>query len=474
MNSTYLSRERYLPARTAARNFGSAAQNVFASASREFWVVVGLTALHAPVGLLFYNFKSAAVLHAYLTLALGLYFVFENKPNSLIKIAYLTAYLTGVEVLWRMADAPIFWEYGKYAISLVLFAAIARSGAKKIAVLPLIYFALLIPACFVTLFGNDLNTARGKISSNISGPLVIAACCCFFSVIQLNWRQVRRLFIALIIPISTVAFTALFYTVSNPEISFNTESNHATSGGFGPNQVSSILGLGSFVALMLLILMNNQYKFKILFAVLALFLAAQSVLTFSRGGMYNVIGAVAIVILVQARDIKKTVSILIPVLLITVLFIAFIFPLLNDFTGGLLQERFESTDPANRVEIIESDFQILFENPVLGIGIGEAKIYRQQIFSYVMNSHTEFTRLISEHGLFGIAAIVMLVVMSLFGFQKQKTPFGKAIVAGAVVWSCLYMLNSGMRLSAPGFFWGLAYISLIPLKSAFRKNQNSE
>jgi hypothetical protein len=53
-------------------------------------------------------------------------------------------------------------------------------------------------------------------------------------------------------PAVSIAALALFGILTNPDITFNTESNFATSGGFGPNQVSSMLGLGALSLLFFL------------------------------------------------------------------------------------------------------------------------------------------------------------------------------------------------------------------------------
>lgn len=435
------------------------------SPRREFLLILLITVLHAPLGIILYSFPLATVIHPLAVLVIGLYFAFENKPESPLKVVYAIAYLTGVEVLWRMSNSPVFWEFGKYAIVLIMLVAIAKRGFQKVAVLPLVYFILLVPSCILTLLINDFDQARSQLSSNMSGPLSLFVSCWFFSGLTLNWIQIRRVFFALMIPALSVAVATLFYIANTPEISFNTESNHATSGGFGPNQVSSALGLGAFAALMCLILMNNHHKFKIYFVISTIFLAAQSVLTFSRGGIYNVVGAILIVGVMQVKDFKKALNMAVPLVLITTLFALFVFPLLNNFTGGMLQERFESTDSSNRLEIVESDVQILLENPLLGIGVGEAKYYRKQIFSAAVASHTEFSRLVSEHGLFGVAALIVLFLTTIINFNRQKTNFGKALVIGAVAWSSLYMLNSGMRLAAPALMWGISFVTVVRLQT---------
>ncbi len=431
------------------------------SFKREFCLVILLSLLHLPLGILLYNSPLFGLLHPLGILCVGLYFAFQDESESWHGVAYATAYLTGSEILWRMSESLIFWEFGKYGISFIMITAIVRRGLSKIPILPTVYFVLLLPACFLTLFNSELSEARSELSSNLSGPLLLFVSCVFFSYLQFDWWQVRRFFFALLLPGLSVGATTLFYTVTTPDIAFNTESNLATSGGFGPNQVSAILGLGVFSALFCLIMLHNYLGFKIYLAIAAIFLAVQSMLTFSRGGIYNALGAIGVVVLMQSGDFKKIAGILTSLILLTAIFMIFLFPVINDFTGGLLQERFEDTGTTNRSEIIETDFQILAENPIFGVGVGEAKFYRKQISNQNAASHTEFVRLVSEHGLLGIAALVVLFAMAVMNFMKQESLFGKTLVIGVIFWSSFYMLNSGMRLSIPAFIWGFSFVEIV-------------
>lgn len=443
--------------------------------NRELWIVALLSVLHLPLGILFYNSWLFGVFHSLSIFGVGLYFAFQIDTDSLNKAAYTVAYLAGVEVLWRMAESVVFWEFGKYAASLIMLTAIFRRGSPRVTILPLVYFALLVPACILTLLNSEWLEARSEISSNISGPFSLFVSCWFFSQLEFNWLQVRRFMWALIIPSLSVGATTFFYTVSTADISFNTESNIATSGGFGPNQVSSILGLGAFCSLTCLILMNNHFKYKIYFGLTAIFLAAQSVMTFSRGGMYNVIGGIIAVILIQALDVKKALKTVFPLLMLTAIFLLFIFPILDNFTGGLLQQRFEDTGTTNRAEIVETDLEILFENPVFGVGVGEAKQRRREILQYKAASHTEFARLVSEHGLFGVAAITALLLMTIINFSRQESIFGKALIIGLVTWSSLYMFGTGMRLAIPALLWGFSFISIVSVqktRNVFQRSDN--
>lgn len=428
-----------------------------------------LTFLHLPLGVFLYSAGLLGIIHPLAVFGLGMYWAFSKKVK-LDRIAYLTAYLVGFEIIWRMAQTPIFWEFGKYGSSLIMIAALLNRKHYKIPVMPAAFIILLIPACLITLVTYDLSFARERISFNFSGPAFLFVSCWFFYHLKVVNLQIKELLIFLLIPLFTVAATTLFYTVSSEDILFSNESNVSTSGGFGPNQVSSMLGLGVFITLACYLLYKNDLKFKLYFAIGALFLAAQSVLTFSRGGIYNALGAIGILILFQLQNISEIAKKIVPFILFFVIFLALIFPFLDDFTGGKLLERFEETGTTGRMELIEADFEILAEDPIWGVGLGNANQYRESILGKQALSHTEFSRLISEHGLFGILALIMLIAIAVNNFFRQNSVFGRALIAGVVLWCCLFMLNAGMRLAAPSFLWGFSFINIVGVQPGQRKN----
>ena len=267
--------------------------------SREFRILLLATLLHIPLGLLFYKSARLGVVSAIAAFSVGMYFAL-NKHYKIEYVAYVVVYIVGAEVLWRMASVPVFWEFGKYATVAVMTAALVRRGLYKIPTLPLVYFALLLPSVILTFSYFDLPEARDTLSFNLSGPLCLFVSCWFFSYIKLNQIQLRRLFLVLLVPAITVACAALIFTVTAEEIVFNTESNAATSGGFGPNQVSSLLGLGVFAAAACYVLFKNNSKYKLYLAGSIILLASQSIMTFSRGGIYNAIGGITVLALFQS------------------------------------------------------------------------------------------------------------------------------------------------------------------------------
>jgi hypothetical protein len=428
--------------------------------SREFRLTLLFSLAHLPLGVLLYNAGPFALLHPMAVFSVGIAWAFQ-KRTKLDRIALVVGYLIGAEVLWRMAKIPVPWEFGKYGSAAIIFIALMNRRPFKVPHLPLVYFLVLIPACIFPIIELNLSDARQHISFTLSGPLLLGMSCWFFANVKTTPLRLRRLIFAILVPLLSVACATLFYTVTAEDLYFNTESNFATSGGFGPNQVSTMLGLGVFIAACCLINFKLDAKFKIFLGIAAVFFAAQSVLTFSRGGIYSAVGASLALVFFHFRNLGEGVKRMLPILALAAVFFWFVFPALDDFTGGKLQERFEDTGTSNRVEIAQSDFDLFFEYPIFGVGVGLADEYRRRLYGYGAGSHTEFSRLISEHGIFGIAALISLSAMAIVNFKRQQSTFGRALVVGLSVWCVLFMINAGMRLAAPSYLWGMTFMTIV-------------
>lgn len=444
-------------------------QIVFPRTMEKFKLPILLLALHAPLGLAFYSSGTLGFLHQWGVFALGLYWAL-NKKEKLEKAAFAAAYIIGAEVLWRMSNVTTFWEFGKYAAALIMIAALVQRGLWQIPSLPMLYFLLLLPSCLLTFAGKSLSEGREIISFNLSGPFLLFVSCWFFSHLKISMTSLKKFIFALIIPIFSVLVTTMFYTVTTEEIFFGTGSNFATSGGFGPNQVSAILGLGAFAGIIFCLLLKSSVRQTAFAAGLILLFSAQSMLTFSRGGMYSAVGATAIALFFMMQNVKESIGRMLPLALIVIIFLLVVFPFLNDFTGGTIGERFENSDSTHRVEILESDLWIFAENPVFGIGVGEAYANRERFLGFKAVSHTEFTRMISEHGIFGVFSLAALILMIFSTLKTKKSALEKALASGFTAWSILFMMNAGMRLAAPSVLWGAAFLTLV---SVPEKRENS-
>jgi hypothetical protein len=422
------------------------------------FVAVLFVAAHAPLALAMRQVGQLATLHALAVFAFGFAVaVFGRRP---MQVGYVAAYITGAEVLWRMSDAQVPWEFGKYSIVVLFVAALARVPRLRLPAPPLVYFALLLPAALLTLANLSAEDARQQISFNLSGPLALAACAAFFAHVKLSREQLYKTFLMLLAPVVGVACVALFGVVTAANLSFGTEANSAASGGFGPNQVSAVLGLGALVAFWFVMDAKADWRARAFAFAAMIFMVVQSALTFSRGGLYSAGGAIVLAALFLLRSPRARATLVAFVALLSVVTYFFVMPHLDAATNGALFERFQDTSLTGRDVLIQADLGIWLKNPVWGVGPGRSALMHLALFRDSA-SHTEFSRMLAEHGALGLASMLLLSAMALRNVSRARTAAGKAVAASLVGWAFLFMLNVAMRTVAPSFLIGLTFARLL-------------
>jgi O-antigen ligase len=192
---------------------------------------------------------------------------------------------------------------------------------------------------------------------------------------------------------------------------------------------------------------------------LSIWFLAQSLLTFSRGGVWAAVGALMVGLYYLLRLSRSRLSIMFSVLFILIVGYTLIWPVLQDFTGGLVQQRYTDFEPTGRTEILQSDLETFKDNPLFGVGPGQSYYYHDLYFRE-SKAHTEYTRLLAEHGAFGLSAILILIYLSLKRFFSKDSLRQKSFSGAFTTWSLLTLLHSAMRLAAPGFIFGIAGASL--------------
>lgn len=412
-----------------------------------FWILI-----HIPLALVVRQSSFAATVYAMITLILGLWFALFGREAR--RVVYVAAYIAGAEVLWRMSSAHIFWEFGKYAIVTIMLVYLLRTRQAKMAGLPILYFLLLVVSIPLTIFNLPWNFARDAISFNLSGPLSLAVSVIFFLQVSLDWSERVKMAYYFAAPIVGIGSVAVWRTIIAQQILFSDNSNFTTSGGFGPNQVSAILGLGAL--LFLLLAMQSTIAMRWVSLTVSLILVTLSVLTFSRGGMYNLVASFFIFVVYSLNNARLR-NTLIPILLIGIFAGSyFIYPKLEEFTGGAVTTRFSDTSTTGRYEIMQADLEIWKQTPLLGVGPGMAVYARLPFVGKLDNAHTEYTRMLAEHGVLGLLAILFLPVMAMKALRHAPQGLPKAWVAAILTWPLIEMTHAAMRVAAIGFMFGLA------------------
>lgn len=416
-----------------------------------------IVAGHVLLAFLLKDNRSLATLHAAATLSIGLWFALSTRKIE--RIVYISSYIVGAELIWRMSGGSLFWELGKYGLSAILLISTLRMRRLRFNVPILIYFLLLLPSISMVLGDGTIEEARQQISFNLSGPFTLMICVFFFERLRLSSAHLIKLFLFAIGPAVTVATLAIVSTFTAETISFSDSSNFVTSGGYGPNQVSAILGLGALFAFLIFILSQKEMRSlsRIMFVVIII-LGFQSALTFSRGGIYLAFLSAVISLLYFLREPRLKAKVILTTFLLFVVTTFLIVPQLDSFTGGAFKKRYENPSTTGRDTLVKSDLQVWKDNLISGVGPGEARFHRSSGDEGHV-AHTEFSRLLAEHGLYGLGALLMLLIAMFRSFARAGTNLEKAVTASLFCWSFLYMAIDAMRLAAPSFIFGLAFAS---------------
>ena len=422
------------------------------------WPAAGMfvfLALHLPLALAMKEARWVAGIHALATFAFGLWLALGRSRPGLT--AQWLAYVVGAEVLWRMCHAPIPWQFAEYIICAVTAVLVVRADAGSCRWLPGLYLGLLLPACLIPLATLPFEEARQAISFNLAGPACLALCAIWCSCLPLTATAFERLGFTLLGPVCGVGFLG-FLGLATTENDFSQNANFVASGGYGPNQVSAVIGLGALFAVLLYLSENRSWLRRGLLAGVALGLLALSVLTFSRTGLYLFVPAVGVGagFLLQAKG--GLLRVLAPLAVLVAVAGASL-PRLDAFTEGKLLERFSDTGLTGRDTIALMEVQIWREHPVLGAGAGMSEYLRGGMGD-ARPPHTEYTRLLAEHGLPGAGAGLALLAMTARALFRARGPWAKAMVSALAVWALLFLAASAMRLAAPAFLLGLVQARL--------------
>jgi hypothetical protein len=408
---------------------------------------------HVFVGIAVRTSPAVAGIHVGIVLAICLWAALRWSP---VAVTCCAAYIVGAEVLWRMTNAPAPYEIGKYAVSLLLLLALIRMGRRAIwRPDALIYFLLLIPSAALLFADRDMTarTLMMRLSFNLSGPLCLCISVWFLSQQEFRAKDVLKICISILGPLLAVAVVTIIATRSATDLNFTDESNVITSGGFGPNQVSAVLGLGALVALLLTLNSKAGPALRVLGGALVLLFGIQSAMTFSRGGLYGAGLALlaGLPFLLGERRVRRIVFPL--SLAVAMVGVLVVLPRLEQFTGGKLGDRFDDVQSTNRGALAMDDIHVWSEHPLLGVGPGRVADFRGDIGGA---GHTEYTRLLAEHGSLGALALMMLLLMSLRVLSESAEPLSRGYRVMFLAWAMFSMLHAAMRIAAFGFIFGLA------------------
>lgn len=438
-------------------------------------------ALHVGIGVVVSQFRALAQLYL---LGIFVFFVVQiiKRKNKTFYVLSAAGYIAAAEIFLRMTKAMPFWELGKYLVIFFMLLGMLYEGFKLKAWPMLLFVFLLLPGVVVVYLNFDYfgESFRKAILFNLSGPLSLFATGLYCYHKRVKFSNLLRVVDVMLLPIVAMTVFIILYAPPLEQIVFTTESNQAASGGYSGNQVATILGLGMFLAYVrFLIPYRHQLLNLINIGLLGLF-TYRCLLTFSRGGFITALLMMAIftVLFINWAPLIKKAKATVKLVGLGVGGIL-LWGLVVTVTGGLIVNRYTGKTAAGeqkdittgRADIISEEVTAFLEDPFLGVGVGMGKFFRIEETGEGGATHNEVARMLAEHGLLGILALLILFLIPL-GFLLSKNR--NLLMLPFVAFWFLTINHSAMRVALPGFIYGLALLSVTYASKTKRKKQKSK
>jgi O-Antigen ligase len=389
------------------------------------------------------------------------------KGNKNDEVLIAAAYITGFEVFSRMTHGLISYEFVKYMVIVFLTIGMFYKGFKIKSWPFLLYLLFLVPGILFSAINLDYDSSvANAIGFNLSGPvsLAIAALYCYDR--EISTKRMQQILLALLLPIVSMTLYLYLYTPSIKDVLTGTASNFATSGGYGPNQVATIIGLAMFILYVRLFFIKDRFINMIDMALIGL-ISYRGIVTFSRGGILTAVISIlafSAVYFYYARG-KQRINFSYKLVFVILLSLG-VWAISSINTGGLIDKRYSNQDAAGRikedvttgrVDLLDAELLAFYENPLTGIGVGKIKEYRYEQTGRLSATHNEMSRMLSEHGLFGLFALVVLFFTPLLFRVKNKT---NLLLYSFFIFWFMTINHSSMRIAAPAFIYGLSLITI--------------
>lgn len=434
-------------------------------------LTLSIIGLHVALGFAVAQSSLLAMAWCVVILLLGLYKIKKNNNRNGEAILW-SAYIAAADVPLRACGGALLWEIGKLGVVLFLLLGMIVSKKKKLRI-PLeaiVMIILLLPGVIYTFSWSD--NAREALTFNISGMVCLIVSLIYFYRRTISYKTLKNFFSYSLMPIIVLSIVLFYRTPRIDTIDFHTQANFVTSGGFGPNQVATILGYGWLVVL-LMIFLKQKLTFNLFLSYgLLMFLLYRSLITFSRGGNFAAVLAFLCFFFIYycyGQSKGKSSKSVVTLALVALLGVGII-QSLDSTTGGMFSNRFTGRNnlgekredvTTGRADIIKLEFELFKEYP-MGVGVGGSRYFRLTQFRDDHATHNEFGRLLSEHGIFGIGVILILLLSPLTFLKKLRNSENKAYCLMFFVLCVASMMHSGCRTAMPELLYGLSFIYLTP------------
>lgn len=438
--------------------------------------------LHVALGIMLSNYSIISTVWGWSVVITGSYYILKYR-NHYNAAGMIAAYLVGLEIVLRMTGANLVWEFGKYGTIALLILGLALENIKqhRTSALIVLYILSFLPSIFLVPF-ESFNIWRQHISFNLSGPFTLFISFLYYRNRVLTEIDFIRLLKMIVLPLVTMSFIIVMRTPALEHIVFGSEANPQMSGGYGPNQVSSSLGLVVAIIALSKILGYTLFKKNTYDYTLLGVCSIQAYLTFARGGVLTAILAIFSAWLISlGKSSSKTLRTGKITYVFIILFI--LWGVASNFSQGMMEKRYLSILDVNesgelsgsgRMLIMAADLDIFSDNIILGVGPGIGTELRADYgYNKIVAAHSEFTRVLAEHGLFGLLGLFAIILLSIQEYNLRKKD-EKCILICFTTLAILTMLHSAMRLAMPGFLFGLAFVKIKTQKNILSLSNSAD
>ncbi|MGM5470829.1 O-antigen ligase family protein [Flavobacteriaceae bacterium LMO-SS05] len=433
---------------------------------------------HIGIGMALYIYEPLSKLYFIIAMLYFIWWIIAGPKAETTKAVLIgCAYFTGAEVLFRMTGGGLAYEGSKYLVILFMTMGMFYKGLSGKGYPYFFYLIALVPAIIVASVTLSFDAHfRTNIAFVLSGPvcLGIAALFCYDRKVSYTLIHEVIKYLALT-SISTTAYLFL-YNPSIKDTLSGTASNLEASGGFGPNQVATILGLGMFALTVRLFLKSPTLFLKLMNLIILGAMTFRAIVTFSRGGVIAAVIIVAafLAILYLRSNFQQKGNIISSFLLFSIAIII-TWVISSNQTQGLIDKRYANEDAqgrekkdisTGRVELFMEEVDGFLSSPFLGIGASRVKDIRVEEIGRNLPSHNEIGRLLSEHGFLGIIIIMILIIKPLaYRTTNKRNLFFYAFL-------CFWFAtinHSAMRIAAPSFIYALCLLNVTYDKPAVHR-----
>ena len=425
--------------------------------------------MHVLIGLLIYLFPILSKIYLILICIYFTYKIFKAKSSEkTIQVLIACSYVVGSEVFLRMTGGNFLYETSKYLVILFSLMGVFTIRKKNQPIAYIFYVFLLIPGVLVAGFNaTEQTTLRTDIAFNLSGPICLGMVSIFCYNRKISYQNIHRMLLVMALPLVAMTAYLFLYTPDIRETITGTGSNYAASGGFGPNQVSTVLGLGVFIFSLRFFMLSPNLFLKIINGLLLATMSFRGIVTFSRGGVITALFMIIAFIYFYFKKVNIKSKFRISRLFFVFISLGLVVWLFSSIqTSGLIENRYANKDALGREKedistgrgnLISFEIDEFLNNPILGVGVGKIKELREQKEGILSASHNEMSRILSEHGLFGVTALLILLLTPLFFRFKNKS---NIFFYSFYFFWFLTINHSAMRIAAPAFVYGLCLLDI--------------